>query len=190
MDYWPNVDAVVWFSENVLPKLLEKFPAAVFYVVGAHPSGAVQALSSRPGVVVTGSVPDVRPYVGNADLVVAPMRIGRGIQNKVLEGMAMGRPVIVTPEALEGIGAEPNKHLLLARDSEELVRSVEKLMNPTFAKTVAAAARQWVLQMCNWADSLEKYDRLLESDVLSSPNCSVLQTSNADTGLTGVRRTP
>ena len=176
MDYWPNVDAVVWFSEDVLPKLLEKFPAAVFYVVGAHPSGAVQALSSRPGVVVTGRVLDVRPYIGHADLVVAPMRVGRGIQNKVLEGMAMGRPVIVTPQALEGIGAKPDEHLLLAHDSDELVRSVEKVMNPGFATTVAAAAREWVVQMRNWADSLVEYDRLLESDGLSSPNCHVLRT--------------
>ena len=96
MDYWPNVDAVIWFSETVLPKIRERFPAAVFYVVGAHPSAAVRVLNSRPGIVVTGSVPDVRPYVGHADIVVAPLRVGRGIQNKVLEGMAMMRPVIAT----------------------------------------------------------------------------------------------
>jgi glycosyltransferase involved in cell wall biosynthesis len=179
MDYWPNVDAAVWFSESVLPKLREKFSAAAFYVVGARPSAAVQALSSRPGVVITGRVADVRPYIGHADLVVAPMRIGRGIQNKVLEGMAMGRPVIVTPQALEGIGAEANEHLLLARDSDELVRSVEKLMNPAFATTVAAAARNWVLNRCNWADSLEKYDRLLgseQTDTFASPQPSEFLT--------------
>jgi sugar transferase (PEP-CTERM/EpsH1 system associated) len=161
MDYWPNVDAVVWFSNTVLPKLREKFSAATFYIVGAHPSAAVQALSSRPGIVVTGQVPDVRPYIGHADVVVAPMRIGRGIQNKVLEGMSMARPVIVTPQALEGIDVSPNKHLLLARDSEECVRSVEKIMDPVFAKTIGAAARQRVLEMWNWADSLARYDRLL-----------------------------
>jgi sugar transferase (PEP-CTERM/EpsH1 system associated) len=180
MDYWPNVDAVVWFSENVLPKLREKFPAAMFYVVGAHPSAAVQALRSRPGIVVTGGVPDVRPYIGHADLVVAPMRIGRGIQNKVLEGMAMGRPVIVTSQALEGIGANPGEHLLLARDSNEFVRSVERLMNLTFAGRVAAAARKWVLKMTSWADSLEKYDLLLKGNDLFRPNCRGLQTSAGD----------
>jgi sugar transferase (PEP-CTERM/EpsH1 system associated) len=177
MDYWPNVDAVVWFSENVLPKIREKFPTATFYIVGAHPSAAVRALGSRSGVVVTGKVADVRPYVGHADLIVAPMRIGRGIQNKVLEGMAMQRPVIVTPLALAGIGAEPDKHLLLARDSDELVRGVERVMNPTFAGTVAAAARKWVLEMCSWAECLEKYDRLLECNDLSRSNCPSLQTS-------------
>ena len=126
MDYWPNVDAVVWFSDTVLPKLREKFPSATFYIVGAQPSATVRALSHRPGIVVTGTVPDVRPYVGYADVVVAPMRIGRGIQNKVLEGMAMARPVIVTPQALEGIDARPDKHLLLARDSDEFVQCVER----------------------------------------------------------------
>ena len=90
MDYWPNVDAVVWFSDTVLPTLQERLPGVSFYIVGAHPSAAVRALSARPGIIVTGAVPDIRPYVGHADVVVAPLRIGRGIQNKVLEGMAMG----------------------------------------------------------------------------------------------------
>jgi polysaccharide biosynthesis protein PslH len=145
----------------VLPSILERFPEATFVIVGAKPSATVQALGDRPGVVVTGAVADVRPYVGYADVVVAPLRIGRGIQNKVLEGMAMGRPVIVTPQALEGIDALPGTHLLLACDSEEFVRSVEKIMDPVFAKTVGAAGRQRVLEMYNWADSLAKYDRLL-----------------------------
>jgi glycosyltransferase involved in cell wall biosynthesis len=165
MDYWPNVDAVAWFSKTVLPKLREKFPAAMFYVIGAHPSAAVQALRARPGVVVTGRVPDVRPYIGHADLVVAPMRIGRGIQNKVLEGMAMRRPVIVTQQALEGIDAVPDKHLLVARDGEGFVLSVERIMNADFAKGIGASARQRVLEVYDWADSLAKCDRLLGAPV-------------------------
>jgi sugar transferase (PEP-CTERM/EpsH1 system associated) len=161
MDYWPNVDAVVWFSDTVLPRLRDKFPHATFLIVGAHPSATVCALGSRPGIVVTGTVPDVRPYVGYADAVVAPMRISRGIQNKVLEGMAMARPVIVTPQALEGIDAVPDTHLLLARESDGFVRSVERIMDPAFAKALGAAARRRVLESCDWADLLAKYDRLL-----------------------------
>ena len=163
MDYWPNVDAVIWFSETVLPKIRERFPDATFYVVGAHPSAAVRVLSSRPGIVVTGSVPDVRPYVGHADIVVAPLRVGRGIQNKVLEGMAMARPVIATPEALQGIDALPDKHLLLACDSNEFVDCVQKIMDPVLAKSVGTAARQRVISSYNWADSLTKYDRVLQA---------------------------
>ena len=161
MDYWPNVDAVVWFSDTVLPALRERFPGASFYIVGAHPSATVRALSLRPGIVVTGQVPDIRPYVGHADVVVAPLRIGRGIQNKVLEGMAMARPVIVTPQALEGIDALPDHHVLLARDSDEFVHHAERAMDPVFAKKVGLAARKRVLQSYKWADSLAKYDRLL-----------------------------
>jgi sugar transferase (PEP-CTERM/EpsH1 system associated) len=160
MDYWPNVDAVVWFSDTVLPKLREGFPNATFYIVGAKPSSAVRALSHRSGIVVTGRISDVRPFVGYADAVVAPMRIGRGIQNKVLEGMAMARPVVVTPQALEGIDAIPDAHLLLARDSDEFARCVEKAMDPVFARTIGAAARQRVVEAYGWADRLARYDQL------------------------------
>ena len=177
MDYWPNVDAVVWFSNAVLPALRERFPGASFYIVGAHPSATVRALSSRPGIAVTGQVPDIRPYVGYADVVVAPLRMGRGIQNKVLEGMAMARPVIVTPPALEGIDARPDHHVLLARDRDEFVQSVERAMDPMFAAGIGSAARQRVLQLYNWADSLAKYDRLMElipQDAKSGPSEKVL----------------
>ena len=126
MDYWPNVDAVVWFSEKILPTIREELPTAAFYIVGAHPSDAVRALAARPGVTVVGPVRDVRPYIGHADVIVAPMRIGRGIQNKVLEGMAMAKPVIVTPQGLEGINALPEKHLLLASDAERICSSCGK----------------------------------------------------------------
>jgi sugar transferase (PEP-CTERM/EpsH1 system associated) len=160
MDYWPNVDAVVWFSDTVLPNLRNRFPNTTFVIVGAKPSATVRALERQPGIVVTGAVPDVRPYVGYADVVVAPLRIGRGIQNKVLEGMAMARPVIVTPQALEGLDAVPGTHLLLARDSDGFVRSVERIMDPAFAKPLGAAARQRVLALYSWRDSLAKYDRL------------------------------
>ena len=161
MDYWPNVDAVVWFSNSVFPKLRAKFPHAVFYVVGAKPSAAVRALSDRPGIILTGTVPDVRPYVGHADVVVAPLRIARGIQNKVLEGMAMARPVIATPQALAGIDALPDIHLLLAGDSRAFVQGIEKLMDPIFAEPFGAAARRRVLEKHAWGPSLTKYDRLL-----------------------------
>jgi sugar transferase (PEP-CTERM/EpsH1 system associated) len=160
MSYWPNVDAVMWFSDAVLPALREKFPGTSFYIVGAHPSARVRALSLRPGIVVTGHVPDTRPYVGHAEVVVAPLRIGRGVQNKVLEGMAMARPVIVTSSALEGIDAIPDHHVLLARNSEEFVRSVEKAMDLVFAERIGMAARKKVLKSYRWADSLVKYDRL------------------------------
>ena len=161
MNYWPNVDAVVWFSDSVLPKIREKFSDATFYIVGAHPSAEVQALGSRPGIVVTGKVPDVRPYIGNADVVVAPLRIGRGIQNKVLEGMAMARPVVASPEAVEGIDATHDTHLFVARDAAGFVRGIERIMDPTIAEKFGKAARERVIQLYDWNESLCMYDQLL-----------------------------
>jgi sugar transferase (PEP-CTERM/EpsH1 system associated) len=117
MDYWPNVDAVQWFCDEVFPVLRQRVPDLRFYIVGSRPAPAVQALGQREGVTVTGTVPDVRPYIAHAAVAVAPLRIARGIQNKVLEAMAMATAVVVSPQALEGIDAEPGSELLLAEDA-------------------------------------------------------------------------
>ena len=130
-------------------------------MVGANPSATIRALSSTPGIIVTGTVPDVRPYVGHADVIVAPMRIGRGIQNKVLEGMAMARPVIVTPQALQGIEAIPDTHLLLAHDADQFVQGIERSLNPSFSKALGEAARRQVIVSYGWPSSLSKFDEFL-----------------------------
>src|SRR5690606_27197519 len=93
MDYWPNVDAVQWFATEVLPRIREREPRASFWIVGRNPTPAVQALAND-AVHVTGTVPQVEPYLQHAAAVVAPLRVARGIQNKILEAMAMGQPVI------------------------------------------------------------------------------------------------
>ena len=106
MDYWPNVDAVTWFATDVLPALVARVPSIRFTIVGMRPTPAVQALAGKH-VVVTGTVPDVRPYLAHAAVVVAPLRIARGVQNKVLEAMAMGRPVVASAACAGGIDATP-----------------------------------------------------------------------------------
>jgi sugar transferase (PEP-CTERM/EpsH1 system associated) len=106
MDYWPNIDAVVWFARNLLPRIRKQVGDAEFYIVGSNPSEQVLALKELQGVTVTGRVEDVRPYVAYADLVVATLRIARGVQNKVLEAMAMDKPILATEPALEGIEHE------------------------------------------------------------------------------------
>ena len=105
MDYWPNVDAVTWFAAEVLPRLREQRPQLRFHIVGRTPTAAVRALAADPGagVVVSGTVPDVRPYLQHAAVVVAPLRLARGIQNKVLEAMAMGRPVVAASACVEAL---------------------------------------------------------------------------------------
>jgi len=106
MDYWANVDAVVWFVDNVLPELLANNMNVMFYIVGSKPSSIVKELQAHQNVTVTGRVEDMRPFIQGADVIVAPLRIARGIQNKVLEAMAMGKAVVASPQAMEGIDAE------------------------------------------------------------------------------------
>jgi sugar transferase (PEP-CTERM/EpsH1 system associated) len=161
MDYWPNVDAVQWFAAEMLPAIRQQHPDARFYIVGARPSREVQALASQPGVTVTGTVPDVRPYLSHARLAVAPLRIARGIQNKVLEAMAMAKPVIVTPQALEGISAEPGRDLMLGAGAEDIARLACAALNE-LPLDMGRAARAQVEASYNWDTNIGRVDALLD----------------------------
>ena len=156
MDYWPNVDAVQWFCDNVFPALRERFPELSFYIVGSRPNPAVQALGQRDGVTVTGTVPDVRPYIAHAAVAVAPLRIARGIQNKVLEAMAMARAVVVSPQALEGIDAEPGSELVLAEDAAAFIDAVNVLLasQDGALEAIGLAARAKVQRRYSWSSNL------------------------------------
>ena len=168
MDYPPNVDAVAWFAEAVLPLVRQQAPDAAFFIVGASPAPQVQALSALPGVSVTGRVPDVRPYLAHAAAAVAPMRIARGIQNKVLEAMAMARPVIVTPDALEGIAARPGQEVLLAADAGACAAACLASLTPAGA-ALGPAARDRVLQDYSWAGRLRGFDPLFAPALAQAP---------------------
>jgi sugar transferase (PEP-CTERM/EpsH1 system associated) len=164
MDYPPNVDAVRWFADDILPRIRATIPTARFYIVGNHPTPSVRALSDITGVVVTGWVADVRPYLAHATVAVAPMRIARGIQNKVLEAMAMARPVVVTAGALEGIDAEPGRHVLLADDAGDFAAACVKLAGPDGAM-IGSAARTLVVEAYDWAARLARLDALLSPPI-------------------------
>ena len=156
MDYRPNVDAVAWFAREMWPTIRAKWPEAEFRIVGRKPSPEVQRLAELPGVKVLGGVPDVRPFVTDASVVVAPMRLGRGIQNKVLEAMAMGKAVIVAPPALAALKAEPGVHLLAATTPQEWVEAVCGLFaNPDRCRELGAAAREFVDAHHHWETCLE-----------------------------------
>ncbi len=161
MDYWPNVDAVDWFAHTVLPLIRKRNPNFVFYVVGSNPSDRVQQLNSLDGVVVTGRVEDVRPYIQHALAAVAPMRIARGIQNKVLEAMAMGKPVLVSPQGLEGILADSGSEVLLASTEADYVRDIEALAAGGHPE-MGTAARVRVEQDFNWDHTLPPVKDLLD----------------------------
>ena len=154
MDYWANVDAVQWFAQEVFGKVRSTVPAARFYIVGSNPSPQVLALARLSGVTVTGKVPDVRPYLAHAAASVAPLRIARGVQNKVLESMAMGLPVIVTSAAAEGIDAVPDRDFLLADEAEHMAaRLTEVLLRGGHA--CGRAARACVERHYDWERNLQ-----------------------------------
>lgn len=161
MGYWPNVDAVVSFAHEVFPKILAHDPTARFYIVGARPAPEVQKLAKLTGVRVTGSVPDIRPYLAHAKVAVAPLRLARGIQSKVLEAMAMAKPVIASPQAAEGIEAKAGTELVVAPDENMFVEYALNLMNGQGAAAVSAAGRARVVAAYSWESSLSKFERLL-----------------------------
>lgn len=161
MDYWPNVDAVQWFAAEALPILRARYPKLAFYIVGARPAPAVQELGKIAGVTVTGTVPDVRPYIAHARAAVAPLRIARGIQNKVLEAMAMATPTVVSPQALEGIRAEPGRELLLAEDGAAFADAVAVLLERQ-DNAMGLAARARVENHYSWPSNLACIGERLE----------------------------
>jgi len=161
MDYWPNVDAVQWFAQDVMPLLRARFPDLNFYIVGARPTPAVLELGKQANIVVTGTVPDVRPYIAHARAAVAPLRIARGIQNKVLEAMAMATPVVVSPQALEGIEAEPGKELVLAQYAGCYVDAIAALLARQ-DNTLGLAARARVETKYSWPSNLACIGERLE----------------------------
>ncbi len=128
MDYWPNVDAVTFFSKEVFPKIKKAFPNAKFFIVGKNPCEQVQQLSNISGVEVTGFVPDVKDYLLSATLCVVPLRIARGIQNKLLEAMAMKLPVVATSAATQGIMAKDQKDLLIADNPDDMAEKIIRLI--------------------------------------------------------------
>lgn len=164
MDYQPNVDAVLWFADAVLPALRAVRTQTQFVIVGSNPASAVKALANRPGIRVTGRVPDVQPYLAHATAVVAPLRIARGIQNKVLEALAMGRPTIVTPDALTGIGKPESAPVIIADDADAWVTACLRVLDdPASGAELAARARPFVIEHFSWAARLRALDALLPS---------------------------
>ncbi len=157
MDYWPNEDAVEWFAREHLPAFRAIDPRLTFYIVGSNPSRRVQALADLSGVVVTGRVADVRPFLRYCLAAVAPMRVARGIQNKVLEAMAMARPVLVSEPGLEGISAEDGRHVLVANSVPEAVCQLETLLRGDWPE-LGHSARQYVLSHFNWQRNLALVD--------------------------------
>ena len=156
MDYWPNIDAVTWFARNIFPLIRKEKPHALFYIVGSNPARQVVELKKLAGIAVTGRVNDVRPYLAHAKLAVAPLRIARGVQNKVLEAMSMAKHVVATQQAMEGIEAGAGCHI--ANGTEEfaarILQNLDSGPNPV--------GRDTVLSRYDWEKNLAEIDSCLE----------------------------
>jgi glycosyltransferase involved in cell wall biosynthesis len=163
MAYHPNVEAAVWLAEEILPLVRHRHPHARLLLAGTTPAARVLALQSAH-VVVSGWLPDIRSAYASARVFVAPMRTGTGLQNKLLEAMAMGRPSVTTPLANNALGGIPGQHLLVGADSDGLAESVCQLLDhPNEAAGLASQGLQFVRQRFTWAGSTDRLAALLAS---------------------------
>jgi polysaccharide biosynthesis protein PslH len=155
LDYFPNEDAALHFARCVWPRLRARRPELQFEIVGSRPPRTVRQLDGRQGIRVIASVPDVRPYLGRAGVALCPIRIRAGIQNKILEAMAMGVPVVSTPICCTGLQVHPGKHLLAAADPDQFISAIELLLdNPMLRERLIEAGRAYVERNHNWAESI------------------------------------
>lgn len=163
MDYYPNQECMAAFCADVLPALRARRPATKLAIVGADPSAAVRALGRLPGVTVTGSVPDVRPQLRRAALMVAPLNIARGTQNKILEGMAAGIPVVTSRVAAGGVDARDGEHFRVATSPEEQVAAILGILDdPAERARLAQAGRARMLSHHTWPMALQRLDAIVE----------------------------
>lgn len=163
MNYKPNVDAVLWFVTKVWPHILQQQPAATFVIVGRNPVPAIQALARQKNIEVTGRVDDVRPWLASAALVVAPMQLGRGIKNKVLEAMAMAKPIVATPQAMLGLQQLPESEaLLVASTADDFARACLQLLARSSA--LVPVHRSYVQTVFSWQQTLAPLFSMLFPD--------------------------
>ena len=155
MDYTPNIAAARRFVDGILPALRARYSEARFHVVGRNPPESLRRISGRDGVYVWGEVAEVQPFLAGADAVVAPLDLARGVQNKVLEGMAMGRPLVLSSGAATGIGGRDGTHYRVADSDEDFIAALEGLIaDRKLGETMGQAARRFVVETCSWPAKL------------------------------------
>ncbi|MBF0421606.1 MAG: TIGR03087 family PEP-CTERM/XrtA system glycosyltransferase [Magnetococcales bacterium] len=167
MDYLPNVQGIIWFAERIFGMIRHKSPSTRLAIVGARPHGSVRRLAKQEGIEVVGAVDDIRPYLAHARVAIAPLTIARGIQNKVLEAMAMGKPVIATPHAMEGIRYQTQLHHWVTDKPELFAHYALKLLDPKDgfkrAQDYGQIGRDFVLENYQWETNLHKVLEILEA---------------------------
>ena len=170
MDYRANIEAALFFVEKVWPEIRRQAPQARFAVVGSNPVRDIQKLHGINGVVVTGRVPDVRPWLQQAKAAVAPLRVARGVQNKVLEAMAMAKPVVATRAAATGLRVTDGENIFIADDPAIAASTLAALLNDAaLARRVGASARQAVVDIYDWDAQLRRFDSGFDAALRGSP---------------------
>ena len=163
MDYYPNVDGCRWFADEILTAVRRAVPEARFTIVGSKPTPEVLALGERDGIEVTGFVDDPREYLARAAVSVAPLRVARGIQNKVLEALAMGLPTVGTTSATQGVEGAPGHDFLVADEAADFADHViELLQDPERARGLGCAGRDFVERTYDWEACLAPLDEILD----------------------------
>lgn len=162
MDYFPNVDGVLWFCDEVLPRVQSRVPEASLTICGNRPTAAIVRLAKRPGISVTGWVPDTRPYIDSAEVCVAPLRVARGVQNKLLEALAMGLPCVASGVAWRGTAVPKGAGILVSDDAVEFAEHVIQLLRAATLRTdMAAKARAAVEIVYRWETQLAALDSVI-----------------------------
>lgn len=163
MDYWANIDAAQWFLDQCFVHIKEQRPQTTFGIVGSRPPMSLSNLDGHKGVRVTGRVDDVRPWLRDAKVVIAPMRIARGVQNKVLEAMAMEKAIVATSDAAEGIAVEKDQDILIANEPDGFSMSVLNLLDDAASRSaLGQRARAKVLSSYSWPSQLQRFDDALD----------------------------
>jgi sugar transferase (PEP-CTERM/EpsH1 system associated) len=164
LDYLPNIDGVSWFCREILPLIQDQVPEATLTICGARPRPVVKELGRLPGVVITGAVPDVRPYLRRASVCVVPLRIARGIQNKVLEAMAMGLPVVTTSATFKGVEAVCDRDLRVADEPREFASEVVRLLrDDRLRREMGQSARGAMERHYSWGRCHSQLDAVIAS---------------------------
>ena len=159
MNYFPNVDAVLFFYHEVLPRVKQAIPNARFVVAGSNPAAKLQRMANRPDFHLTGAVPDMRPYFSQASVFVSPMRAGSGMQTKNLEAMAMQLPVVTTPVGMEGLDAVPDRDLILAETPQEYAAHVIRLLRDEQERSrLGLNGRKLMEQQYSWEKIGQRLD--------------------------------